>query len=146
MDVITYTSLNNFDGILSYIELRLGLRFYINFIVLPTVTSNKVPNDRPNDCLLKSLFRLTTRQISKIRITSPLCEGIHRWSVDSLHKGPVMHEAFPCRDITMKIIYTSNWLSHFKLGFGGVGEWVIKFNGLSGDSGVWWGWNWPGLY
>ena len=29
----------------------------------------------------------------------PLCEGIHRWPVDSPHKGPVMRKAFPCYDV-----------------------------------------------
>ena len=31
----------------------------------------------------------------------PFVKGIHRWPVDSLHKGPVMQKAFPCPDLIM---------------------------------------------
>ena len=29
----------------------------------------------------------------------PLVRGIHRWPVDSPHKGPVIWKAFPCHDV-----------------------------------------------
>ena len=41
------------------------------------------------DCLLNYFFFwCTSKKTPKIRLTG-LCEGIHRWAVDSLHKGPV---------------------------------------------------------
>ena len=36
--------------------------------------------------------------MSKLYITGLLWE-IHRWSVDFLHKGPVMRKTFPCHDV-----------------------------------------------
>ena len=47
------------------------------------------------NCLLKSLFRLTTNKSSMVCITSSF------WPVDSTHKGPIMLKGFPCHDITM---------------------------------------------
>ena len=68
---------------------------------------NGVSNYRRHDCLFNLLFRrnVTSTQTSKFRVTG-LCEGnspvtgelseftgwigkIHRWSVNSPHKGPV---------------------------------------------------------
>ena len=45
------------------------------------------------DCLLSSLFRLTSTKTSKHRITGPLWEN-HRWLMDSHHKGPVMWKMY----------------------------------------------------
>ena len=49
-----------------------------------------VSNQQPHDSLLNSLF--ISR--SKLRITG-LCVGIHRWPVNSPHKGPVTRKMFP---------------------------------------------------
>ena len=53
-----------------------------------------VLNHLPHDCLLKRLFRRRSNKTSKLRITG-LCEGIHRWPVNSPHKGPVTRIFFP---------------------------------------------------
>ena len=37
----------------------------------------------------------------KARRHWPLCEGIHRWPVDSPHKGPVTRKMFPFDDVIM---------------------------------------------
>ena len=35
--------------------------------------------------------------------------GIHRWSVDSPHKGPVIGKVFPCCDVIMRSFSTALW-------------------------------------
>ena len=47
---------------------------------------------------LNCLFRRRSKKISKLRDTG-LCEGNHRWSVDSPHKGPVRRKMFPFDDV-----------------------------------------------
>ena len=49
---------------------------------------NGVSNHQPHDCLLNRLFRHRWKETSKLRVTG-LCAGIHRWPVNSPHKGPV---------------------------------------------------------
>ena len=41
-----------------------------------------------------------SKKKSKLRATG-LCEGIHRWPVDSHHKGPVRRKMFPFDDAIM---------------------------------------------
>ena len=57
-----------------------------------------VSNHLHLDCLLNRLFRRTSKETSKVRVTS-LCEGIHRWQVDSPHKEPVTWNMFPFDDV-----------------------------------------------
>ena len=57
-----------------------------------------VLNHLPHDCLLKRLFRHRSKKTSKLRVTG-LCEGIHRWPVNSPHKGPVTRTFFPFDDV-----------------------------------------------
>ena len=47
--------------------------------------------------LLKILFMHRSKKTPKLRVTG-LCEGIHRWPVDSPHKGIVMRKMFPYDD------------------------------------------------
>ena len=63
-----------------------------------------VSNQQPHDCLLKRLFRPRSKKTSKLCVTG-LCEGIHRWSVNSQHKGPVTWKLFPFDDVIMKDSY-----------------------------------------
>ena len=49
---------------------------------------NGVSNYLPHDCLLNRLFGCKSKKTSKLRVTG-LCGGIHRWPVNSPHKGPV---------------------------------------------------------
>ena len=48
--------------------------------------------------LLKCLFNRRSKKTPKLRVTG-LCEGIHRWPVNSPHKGPVMRKMFPFDDV-----------------------------------------------
>ena len=59
-----------------------------------------VSNQQPHDCLLNSLFRRRSKKTSKFRATG-LCAGIHRWPVNSPHKGPVTRKMFPFDDVIM---------------------------------------------
>ena len=53
-----------------------------------------VSNDRRLVCLLNRFFRRRSKKTSKLRVTG-LVRGIHRWPVDSHHKGPVTRKMFP---------------------------------------------------
>ena len=59
-----------------------------------------VSNHRPYDCLLNRLFRRRSKNASKFRVAG-LCEGNHRWPVNSPHKGPVTRKMFPFDDVIM---------------------------------------------
>ena len=56
-------------------------------------------NHQPRDCLLNLLYRRRSKKTT-FRITS-LYEGIHRWPVNSPHKGPVTRLVFPLYDVIM---------------------------------------------
>ena len=57
-----------------------------------------VSNHLRLDCLLSRLFRRKSKKTSKFRITG-LCEGNHRWPMDSPHKGPITRTMFPFDDV-----------------------------------------------
>ena len=59
-----------------------------------------VSNHQPHDCLLNGLFRRRSKKTSKLRV-SGLCGGIHRWPVNSPHKGPVTRKMFSIDDVTI---------------------------------------------
>ena len=63
---------------------------------------NGVSNHRRLDCLLNRLFGPRFK-IKGLRHW-PLW-GIHRWSVNSPHKGPVTRKMFPFDDVIMKILH-----------------------------------------
>ena len=67
-----------------------------------------VSNHHSHDCLLNNLFSQRSKKISKLRATG-LCEGIHWWSVNSPHKGPVTRDFFPFDDAIMK--FPGQWAS-----------------------------------
>ena len=71
-----------------------------------------VPNYQPHDCLLNRLFRHRWKKTSKLRVTGLCVRGIHRWPVNSPHKGPVTRKMFPFDDVIMA---TSNWCHLFPL-------------------------------
>ena len=56
-----------------------------------------------HDCLLNRLFRRRStwsKKLSKLRVTG-FVRGIHRWPVNSPHKGPVIRKMFPFDDVIM---------------------------------------------
>ena len=52
------------------------------------------------DCLPNRLLRRRSKKTSKLRVAG-FVRGIHRWSVDSSHKGPVTRKMFPFDDVIM---------------------------------------------
>ena len=73
-----------------------------------TITSNEhyvVSNHRSFDCLYNSLCAPTSNSHQ-----SPNCwlfvRGIHRWPVNSPHKGPVTQKRFPFDDAIVTSIWT----------------------------------------
>ena len=60
-----------------------------------------VSNHRRHDCLLNRLFRRISKKTSKLRGTLAFVRGIHRWPVNSPHKGQVARKLFPFDDVIM---------------------------------------------
>ena len=59
-----------------------------------------VSNHQPHDCLLNRLFKTQIKETSKLRLTGQaFARGIHRWPVNSPHKGPVTQKMFPFDDV-----------------------------------------------
>ena len=65
-----------------------------------------VSNHQPHDCLLNLLFKCRSKKTSKLRVTG-LCvrNGIHRWPMNSPHKGPVTRKMFPFDDVIMVPVF-----------------------------------------
>ena len=59
-----------------------------------------ISNHRSLDRLFNRLFRHGSKKTSKLRFIG-LARGIHRWPVDSPHKGPETQKMFPFDDVIM---------------------------------------------
>ena len=57
-----------------------------------------VSNYRPIECLFSSSFRLTAKKHERSALL-PFVRGIHRWPVDSPHKGTATQKMFPFDDV-----------------------------------------------
>ena len=84
-----------------------------------------VSNYEPHVCLLDCLFRRRSR---KHQSPAPLVfvRGIHRWPVNSPHKGPVTRKMFPFDDFIMVQYIMHGWrllTSTVKIDLGGVCLW-----------------------
>ena len=75
---------------------------------------NGVSDHQPHDCLPNRLFR---RRSKKHQSSASLAfvQGIHRWPVNSQHKGPVTRKIFPFDDVIMCIVIKESILVLFKL-------------------------------
>ena len=59
-----------------------------------------------------NVYSATSKKISKLGIIG-LCEGIHRWPVDSAHKGVITRKMFPFDDVILvpsNINYRTNYI------------------------------------
>ena len=65
---------------------------------------NVVSNHRPFDCLFNSLCGLTSKKHLSPHYW-PFVRGIHRWPVNSPHKGPVTRKKLPSDDVIMATFY-----------------------------------------
>ena len=64
-----------------------------------------ISNHQLHDCLLNRLFNQGVDQ-RKLQSSTSLAfmRGIHRWPVNSMHKGPVTRKMCPFDDIIMSVI------------------------------------------
>ena len=69
---------------------------------------NGVSIHRKLDVFFKSLFLITT-PIIKTLYYRRFVRRIHRWPVDSPHKGPVMLKAFPWNDVSWWQLFRPQW-------------------------------------
>ena len=60
-----------------------------------------VSNHQPPDCLLNRLFKVQIKENIKATRHWPFVRRIHRWPVNSPHKGPVTRKMFPFDDVIM---------------------------------------------
>ena len=60
-----------------------------------------ISNHRRLDWLFNRLFRRRWKKTPKLSVTG-LCGGIHRWPVDSLHKGTATRRMFPFDDVIVE--------------------------------------------
>ena len=67
-----------------------------------------VSNHHLYDCLLMRLFRCNSKKTLKLRVT---VRGIHRWTVNSPHKGPVTRKMFLFDDVIMNVWIHTSWLT-----------------------------------
>ena len=64
-----------------------------------------VSNYQPHDCLLNRLFRRRSKK-NQSSASLAFVWGIHRWLVNSPHKGPVTRKMFPFDDVIMNLLTT----------------------------------------
>ena len=75
--------------------------------------------------LLNCLFMRRSKNAWKLRVTG-FVRGIHRWPVDSHHKGPVMLKMVPFDDVTILGEGIPAWdCSHFSLIFEII-DWILS--------------------
>ena len=60
-----------------------------------------VSNHQPRDCLLNFLFKAQIKEKHQSSASLAFVRGIHRWPVNSPHKGPVTRNYFPYDDVIM---------------------------------------------
>ena len=65
---------------------------------------DRVSNHQPRDCLLNRLFTRRSKKYQSYASLAFVWE-IHRWPVNSPHKGPVTRKMFPFDDVIM----TTKW-------------------------------------
>ena len=62
------------------------------------------PYHYPRDCLLKRLFWCKSKETSN-SASLAFVRGIHRWPVNSPHKGPVTRKMFPFDDVIIRSLF-----------------------------------------
>ena len=69
-----------------------------------------VSNHQPLDYLLNRLFKAQIKEKNQSFASLAFVRGIHRWPVNSPHKGPVTRKMFPLDDVIMLLL--SIWDIH----------------------------------
>ena len=65
-----------------------------------------VSNHQPHDCLLNRLYSGADQRKHQSSASLAFARGIHRWPVNSPHKGPVPRKMFPFDDVIIKYTNT----------------------------------------
>ena len=84
--------------------LGLTYRDYLNQLATLQWRHNErdgVSNHQPHDCLLNRLFRHRSNKENLCSASLAFARGIHRWPVNSPHKGPVTRKMVPFDDVIM---------------------------------------------
>ena len=68
-----------------------------------------VSNNQPHDCLFNRLFRHRSKKTSK-PASLAFVRGIHRWPVNSPHKGPVTRKLVPFHDASLTDMFKISYL------------------------------------
>ena len=63
-----------------------------------------VSNNQPHDCLLNRLLRHRLERKRQSSVSLAFVRGIHRWPVNSPHKGSVTRKMFQFDDVIMMIV------------------------------------------
>ena len=92
-----------------FTSIKLELRFKYRSLQWRHNGRDGVSNHRCLYWLLSRLFKCGSKKTPKLRV-SCLCGGIHRWLVNSPHKGPVTRKMFPFDDVIMS--GTSTWYTY----------------------------------
>ena len=61
-----------------------------------------ISNHQPKNCLLNCLFRSRSKK-HQSSVSLAFVQGMHQWTVNSLHKGPLMRKMFPFDDVIMDL-------------------------------------------
>ena len=69
---------------------------------------DSVSNHQPHDCLFNRIFRHSGTDQGKYQSSASLAfvRGMHRWPLNSPHKGPVTRKMFPFVEV---IMYEKRW-------------------------------------
>ena len=112
----------NIHQVVTYIYTRGGCGCGGCRLINPAVLSDEghdISNQRSLDCILKSLFRLTQKQMKQESSgLTALCEGNPPVTGRFLHKGSVMWKTFPVLTSYMCTPFAHQVLSHIDIWWG----------------------------
>ena len=60
---------------------------------------------RLDSLLIRKIFQANIKENIKVPPPLPVVKGIHRWPMDSLHKGPVIPQTCSCHDVTNVCVF-----------------------------------------
>ena len=75
----------------------------------PNNKHNGVLNRQPSDCLLNSFIQDADQRKHQSSAALVFVRGIHRWPVNSPHKGPVTRKMFSFDDVIITTLYFIIW-------------------------------------
>ena len=104
--------ISSFLGVFLWSNMKTPLLQWNNCPCMPTSLHwrhngrDSVSNHQPYYCLLNHLFKRRLNKKHQSFASPAFVWGIHRWSVNSPHKGPVTRKMFPSDDVIMLRLYS----------------------------------------